>query len=126
MRRGLLAGLALAVVVGAVVWTCGWQASFRDSARVQDALDTAAPEVLHDLAKSARDGQTVLDEVLLRHHEASVSPIWLDESHAPVDAWGTRFRVRTDEARPPLWVVCESAGPDRRFGTSDDLSRRAP
>ena len=36
----------------------------------------------------------------------------------PTDPWGSAFRMEcTRDARPYVW----SAGPDRRFGTADDL-----
>jgi hypothetical protein len=63
--------------------------------------------------------------VFTAHDKASVSPIWFDETGSPVDAWGTRFRVTWDNARAAKWVLCESAGPDRKFGTGDDLSYKA-
>jgi hypothetical protein len=119
-------GVALAVAlaaVGAVVWI--WLHAQFDKARVQDALTTAAPEVLDRLARDSRSPQQVLDDVLRRHHDASVSPIWFDDSSAPIDAWGHRFRVRVDAERPPRWVVCESAGPDSEFGTEDDIASRS-
>ena len=94
--------------------------------RVRDAIQMAAPSVLGRLRTDAPDDpQLVLDQVLRMHHDSSVSPIWFDESFAPVDEWGNRFRARTDAASPPAWVVCESAGSDGEFDTDDDISAEA-
>ena len=95
--------------------------------RVEDALAMAAPIVLDRLRENATaDPQRVLDAVLRMHHDGSVSPIWFDDSSAPVDAWGHRFRATADAASPPQWVACESAGPDETFGTGDDLVAKWP
>ena len=63
-----------------------------------------------------------IEAVFILHHEASVSPVWLDDNGRPVDAWGTHFRVAYGKNGPGVWVCCESAGADRKFGTTDDLS----
>ena len=55
---------------------------------------------------------TECDAVFVRHHVASVSPIWFDGDGRPVDAWRSHFRVTF-------------GGEDRQFGTSDDLSFEA-
>ncbi len=94
--------------------------------RVRDALMTAAPIVLGRCREpSPRDPRDQLDDVSSMHHTGSVSPTWFDDAGKPVDAWGTRFRITVDKTRPPEWVICESAGPDRDFGTPDDISERA-
>lgn len=40
----------------------------------------------------------------------------------PRDAWGTEFRYVFPSTRPGLDFELTSAGPDRRFGTRDDLA----
>jgi hypothetical protein len=51
---------------------------------------------------------------------------WMDRRYpgekSRVDAWGTRYRLEVLSSR--FRVI--SAGPDRTFGTDDDLSREAP
>ena len=70
--------------------------AMHDELRVRDALQMAAPEVLAELIATHGDGQRALDKALRHLHDASVSPIWFDDSSAPVDAWGSRFRARVD------------------------------
>jgi hypothetical protein len=94
-----------------------------DDRFVSDALQTGAYEIQRQLGE--KPGGMTADEIeaiFIRHHEASVSPVWLDEDGRPVDAWGTHFRVAYGKNGSGVWVRCESAGPDRKFGTTDDLS----
>jgi len=62
--------------------------------------------------------QAELEHALVDNHRASVACVWLDADGRPVDVWGTPFRGRFERA----WVRCESAGPDREFGTRDDIT----
>jgi hypothetical protein len=93
---------------------------------VRDALQTAA-YAIHAQLRDHRNGldPEAIQQVFVHHHRASVSPIWFDNAGNPVDAWGTPFRVSHDQAQPVAWVLCESAGPDREFGTADDLRFRS-
>lgn len=115
----VLMGLVLAGISG-----CG--ALDMDEHFVSDALQTAAYEI-RGLLRETPGGMTTaeVEAVYVRHHEASVSPIWLDDDGRPVDAWETHFRVTFGGHGAGLWVRCESAGPDRVFETSDDLSFEA-
>jgi formylglycine-generating enzyme required for sulfatase activity len=93
---------------------------------VQDALTTAALRLHQEHREHPEEiCQASLHQVLIQHHNASVSPIWFDDDGNPVDAWGTPFRVTHDQAPPVSWVLCGSAGPDQEFGTSDDISYRS-
>ncbi len=93
---------------------------------VKDALHTAASEIHRQLLEKSKTlSPAAMQQVFVYHHKASVSPIWLDSNGNPVDAWGTIFRVTCDSESPVSWVLCESAGPDGKFGTKDDLSFRS-
>jgi hypothetical protein len=115
----VLAGVVLSGISG-----CGVPGM--DEQFVSDALRTGAYEIRRSLQDNP-GGMTAaeVEAVFVRHHKASVSPIWLDADGRPVDAWGTHFRVAFGGEGPGVWVRCDSAGPDRAFGTSDDLSFEA-
>lgn len=49
-------------------------------------------------------------------------PAFLTRADDLIDSWGTPMRLRTDNSTGE--AILESAGPDRQFGTPDDLVRR--
>ncbi len=128
MRKANVAKLAVPLLLLLAAFLAGGYFLRCESNRsfVQDALQTAAYEFQKRLAENPEGlSSEAIKQVFITHHNASVSPIWFDDLGNPVDAWGTPFRVSYDQARPVAWVLCESAGPDRSFGTSDDLSFRS-
>jgi hypothetical protein len=93
---------------------------------VRDALQTAAMEILQEFQDQlGRVSPERIRQVFIINHQSSTSEIWFDAAGNPVDAWGTSFRVTHDQGNPVAWVLCESAGPDREFGTRDDLFYKA-
>lgn len=40
------------------------------------------------------------------------------------DVWGTPFRITRQQQENDLWYDVISAGPDRRFGTADDMTQQ--
>jgi hypothetical protein len=126
MRTRQLIGAAVAVALltsGYLVVTAFNR--MRDESFVRDALLMGAEVIQSKLRESQGElTQQEMEQVFTNHHDASVSPIWFDAARRPVDAWGTHFRITYDSSHPAAWVLCESAGPDRVFGTEDDLSYR--
>lgn len=93
-----------------------------DRAHTSDALHVAG-EIHRDLLENPRDlWPEEADAWFVWVHENSMAKVGIDEGGRPVDAWGTPFRTTHDRSRPVRWVRCESAGPDREFGTADDLT----
>ncbi len=119
LRHGLLIG---ATLVSLAVWGRRYLRREMRVFSVRDALLTAANAIhLEVLDDPTADRDRLPDRVFLLHHCASVSPVWLDSSGRPIDAWGTPFRTILDRGNPPGWVRCESAGPDKEFGPPHDL-----
>ena len=94
---------------------------------IKDAVMTASLEIHSQVADFDGDQIATFDfeEIFLDHHEASVSPVWIDSEGRPTDVWGKHFRVTFDSDSPIKWVECASAGRDKKFGTADDIAHRS-
>lgn len=111
----------LGIVILAVVMWSSVNRSL-DRAHTSDALYVAG-EIRRDLLENPRNLRPEeADAWFVWAYENSMASIGFDEDGRPVDAWGTPFRTTHDRTHPVRWVRCESAGPDREFGTADDLT----
>jgi hypothetical protein len=117
IHRAVLAMLAVVLGLAFFAYVVG-DALYSDM-RVRDAVFTVSGVLSREYGpRSIMPTQSEVDAVVRRLHDASVSPVWFTEDGRPVDAWGTPFRAVPHGADG---VSCESAGPDRVFGTSDDI-----
>jgi hypothetical protein len=62
-----------------------------------------------------------VDELIKQLHEASVINLRIDATGKAVDPYGTAFRVEHEVEDGSATTTVTSAGPDRRFGTRDDI-----
>ena len=61
-------------------------------------------------------------EATIKHlHDASVINLRINQSGKAVDPFGTPFRVQYERHPETSVTTVTSAGPDRRFGTTDDI-----
>jgi hypothetical protein len=118
----IVAAAIWAIIAAAALFV--WRAAL--AVEVLDTVHVAAASALRDLdANPGADVPQLVKSALVENERASVSWLWYDDAGAPVDAWETPFQVTVDAARPAAWLRCASAGPDRRFGTDDDISYTA-
>jgi hypothetical protein len=65
-----------------------------------------------------------VEELILHLHHASVINLTVSPEGKPLDPFGTPFQVSkadADRGTRRLLISVRCAGPDRRFGTSDDI-----
>jgi hypothetical protein len=87
----------------------------------QDAVHMIALQVNDLYRRNPAATPDDVEGVILHLHHASVINLKVNESGRPLDPFGTPFQVHTRQSgRGPATTV-RSAGPDGRFGTSDDV-----
>ncbi len=112
----LLAVLILLVVIG---W---WR--FHESILLfdaQDAVHVIACEADRLYANNPNVTQKDIDHMVWNLHKASVINLAIDSGGKAVDPFGTGFRIGHQDLPEKSRTTAMSAGPDRRFGTEDDI-----
>jgi hypothetical protein len=118
----LLAGAGAVLLASAAAGIWWFESRWLPVFFTEDAVQViayAASDMLHENPATTDDA---IAQMILAQHEASNINLGVDETGRAVDLFGTVFRVEY-EVRPDAAVTTvTSAGPDREFGTKDDIS----
>lgn len=115
---GLLAIVSAVLLGGLALW-CGKR--WLDVAFARDAVQVIAYEVSDLYGENPGATAEEIDGVIRYLHNASVINLRIDPSGKAVDPFGTPFRAQHDQRTEASVTTVTSAGPDRRFGTGDDI-----
>ena len=91
----------------------------------EDAVMMVSGEVAMLYRRESAPTPVAIDAAICQLHNAGVTGVALATAGKPVDLYGTPFRVSHAVAGMRHIVTATSAGPDRVFGTSDDITRVA-
>jgi hypothetical protein len=86
-----------------------------------DAVQVIAQEASELYRKNPVVTQEDLERRILKLHYASVINLKLDGAGKPVDPFGKPFQIRNVRLGSVSETTVISAGPDRQFGTRDDI-----
>jgi len=120
----LLPALAAAIGVGAAMWTRSASVHMDRALRVAEAVPTEDIDSEMDLELAKIQAEMLVEAVEFFRVERGSLPGSLDVlvkeglmGTIPEDPWGGTYRMR----KTGSGFVVESAGPDRQYGTSDDV-----
>lgn len=88
----------------------------------QQAVGVIANEAGNLLEQNPGATDDEIARLIKSLHEASVINLEIDSNGKAVDPFGKAFRVTNQTSASKSIVTVVSAGPDREFGTRDDIS----
>ena len=114
------------VFVGVILAVLGYRGCLRfraglDEAFTKDAVLCISMGVSNIYLENPAATSADVEARLRLLHDASITHVVLDPAGKPVDLYGTPFQVRREVKGNQQTVTATSAGPDRRFGTGDDI-----
>jgi hypothetical protein len=119
MKKVVVAVLGAGAALGVAIWMLhGWNREFQ----ARDAVLVIPREVERLFEEDPAATPDDVDRAILRLARASVIHAAGGADGGPVDPWGTPFRIGREIAGAERITTAASAGPDRRFGTEDDLA----
>ena len=110
------------VLVFAGVGLWWFQKRFTPVFFAQDAVEVIAFEASELFGKDPDTTDDEIEQKIKFLHEASVINLMIDSNGKAVDPFGTPFQVENRKSPGESITTVVSAGPDREFGTRDDIS----
>ena len=116
-KLSIILGVILLLLLPAAWWVRGASLVFMAT----DAVQVIAQEASELYRKNPVVTREDLDQRILVLHKAGVINLKLDEAGKPIDPFGSPFQIRNVRLGSVSETTVISAGPDRQFGTSDDI-----
>ena len=115
----IVAVLLIALAAGGLWWL---QARSMPVFFAEDAVQVLAYAASDMFQANPATTQAELDQMIKSQHEASNINLKINPNGKAVDPFGTAFRVEHQVRTGKSITTVTSAGPDREFGTKDDIS----
>ena len=119
VRNVAIVLVVLAALAGAGIWW--FETRVKRVFFARDAVQVIAYEASRMYGSGKNVARAELDAMIKRLHDASVINLAIDDKGRAVDPFGTAFRVEHEARAQTAVTTVTSAGPDRRFGTRDDI-----
>lgn len=123
-KKILISGVCVVAIVVALASVGLWwfQKRFTPAFSTQDAVEVIAFEASDLFGKNPATTNDEIEQKIKFLQEASVINLKIDSNGKPVDPYGTPFQVENRISSGNAITTVVSAGPDREFGTQDDIS----
>ena len=123
-KKSLISGVCVVAILAALGSVGLWwfQKRLTPVFFTQDAVGVIAFEASDLFGKNPATTNDEIERKITFLHEASVINLKIDSNGKPVDPFGTPFQVENRISAGNAITTVVSAGPDREFGTRDDIS----
>lgn len=125
MKKKILISVVCVVVAVIALGSVGlwwFQKRFTPVFFTQDAVEVIAFEASDLFGKDSGTTDDEIERKIKSLHEASVINLQIDSNGKAVDPFGTPFQVENQKSAGKSTTTVVSAGPDREFGTRDDIT----
>lgn len=109
----------LTVLIAIGLWW--FRARFVPTAFTEDAVQVIGYEASRMFHSDPATSQDEIDQMIKSQHDASNINLGIDSNGKTIDLFGTAFRVQHQAGNRKSITTVVSAGPDREFGTADDV-----
>ena len=124
MKKTIISIACVLAVLLAFAGTGLWwfQARYMPMVFAEDAVQVLTYAASDMFLRNPTATQDEIDDMINSQHEASNINLQIDANGKAVDPFGTPFRVEHLVLSSNSITTVTSAGPDREFGTADDIT----